>query len=96
MAFSPDGRFFIAVPVVRDSSGFAWHIGRNTTVRLRGGLRRFRDEASFDTPSFAFVGSNRIVIAPHWLERMVESATLVAFPSGKLIAKRKIALAAAL
>jgi hypothetical protein len=92
IAFSPDGRFFIAVPVVYDSSCFAWDRYQNRAVKLKGGLKRVRwaEEDGLETPHFVFVASDRLVISPRWAEGMIEPATEVAFPSGKLISKLKL------
>jgi hypothetical protein len=89
IAFSPDGRFLIAVPAVYDSSYFAWDRRENRAVKLKGGLKRVRwaEEDALETPHFVFVASDRLVISPRWSDDMVEPATEVAFPSGQLISK---------
>jgi hypothetical protein len=91
IAFSPDGRFLIAVPVVGDLSGFAWDMRQNRALKFRGGLKRVRrGEAGAETPGFVFVTLDRIVISPSWWNRMIEPAAVVEFPSGKLISKLKL------
>jgi hypothetical protein len=91
IAFSPDGRFLIAVPVVGDLSGFAWDMRENRALKFRGGLKRVRrGEAGAETPGFVFVALDRIVISPSWWNRMIEPATVVAFPSGKLTSRLKL------
>jgi hypothetical protein len=89
IAFSLNGRFFIAVPAVCDTSGFAWDRRQNRAVKLKGDLKRVRwgEQDGFDTPDFFFVASDRLVISPRWSQSMIEPATEVAFPSGKLISK---------
>lgn len=92
IAFSPDGRFLIAVPKVYDSSGFAWDRRENRKVKLGGGLKRLRwaEEDALETPHFVFVTPDGLVISGRWSERMIEPATLVTFPSGKVILKLKV------
>ena len=92
IAFSPDGRFLVAVPKVYDSSGFAWDRRENRKVTLGEGLKRLRwaEEDALETPHFVFVTPDRLVISGRWSERMIEPATVVTFPSGKVMSKLKI------
>jgi WD40 repeat protein len=81
---SPDGRFIVAVPAESRGSPLAFDLRKNRTVRLRGALKDLRS-LTFITPDLVVVSRERN--ASFWNTRYTRVNTLVAFPSGKVVAK---------
>ena len=83
IGFSPDGRFLIAVPDNAEGSPIAFDLRERLPVKLIGGMRKAR-------PGFAFVSPREVMIVELLVGPPTATATLVAFPSGKILLKPKI------
>jgi hypothetical protein len=95
LAFSPDGRFVIAMPNAAGGAAVACDLRERRPVRLEGatkglhtqmGLKTKMTFAELSSATFAFVAADRLMISPLG-KRTAVTATLVAFPSGKVLAK---------
>ena len=103
IAFSPDGRFLVAVPR-RDTGfpmGFAWDLQQAKKVplsralgRMRGSLGPTIEPTSFlSAPPFTFVAPDRAVVSweKAWEPKdTTVKATLALFPSSKVLLKPRI------
>ena len=83
--FSPDGRYIAAVPKHIDGGPLAWDLRAKEQVKLGGRLKKL------DTGyHIAFVAADQIMISSVWLGTATVNATLVDFPSGKVLSKAKL------
>jgi WD40 repeat protein len=83
--FSPDSRYIAAVPKHIDGGPLAWDLRAKEQVKLGGRLKKL------DTGyHLAFVASDQIMISSVWLGTTTVNATLVEFPSGKMLSKAKL------
>ena len=83
--FSPDGRFFLALPYDADGSAFAFDLTARRPIALSRhvrGLIMWHD--------FAFVAPGHLVISQVRIGPSRVTATLIAFPSGRVLSKTKI------
>ncbi len=97
LAFSPDGRFVIAMANAAAGTAVAWDLREKRPVRLEGATKGMRTQIGLETKmtvadpysaTFAFVAPDRLIIKPMTTRaRPAVTATLVAFPSGKVLAK---------
>jgi hypothetical protein len=83
--FSPDGRYLVAVPRRAEGSPLAWDLRANETVKLGGRLKKL--ETAYH---IAFVAADQVMISSVWLGTTTVNATLVEFPSGKVLSKAKL------
>jgi WD40 repeat protein len=95
LAFSPDGRFVIAMPNAAGGAAVACDLRERRPIRLEGATKGLHTQMGVETKmtfaelssaTFAFVAPDRLIISPLG-KRTVVTATLVAFPSGKVLAK---------
>ena len=97
LAFSPDGRFVIAMANAAAGSAVAWDLRERRPVRLEGATKGLHTQMGLETKmtfadpysaTFAFVAPDRLIISPMTTRvRATVTATLVAFPSGRVLAK---------
>jgi hypothetical protein len=85
IVFSPDGRFVVAAPLDAYGSTVAWNLRERAHVKLTGGLRKL-ERGYF----FVFVAPDEVMISPYRLGPEILNATLVNFPSGKVLLKLKL------
>jgi len=88
IGFSPDGRFVVAMPRDADGSTVAFDLHTRRTVSLRGCIRKL--DRSFQYSDFAFAGADRLVLSALVLQHRTTTAALVAFPSGRVLSRRKV------
>lgn len=92
MDFSPDAHFLVAVPSGGQGQTIAYDVRNRTTVALRQGLGWLRS-ANVNAVIFAFVARDQILMTRHWFAEArhgVKTGRLVAFPSGKVLAKPRV------
>ncbi|MGB9455701.1 MAG: WD40 repeat domain-containing protein [Bryobacteraceae bacterium] len=81
--FSPDGRFVLVLPVDASGSAFAWDLRQRKAVGLTVRLKiRLADMLQF-----AFIAPDRLLISRTTFVSRTVTATLAAFPSGKVLSK---------
>jgi hypothetical protein len=88
--FSPDARFFVAASERYPGPVFAWDLQKNAGVHVGGALRKLN---SYPYYNFAFTANNRVLMFPKLHDvksRSTVTARLVAFPSGRIIAKMTV------
>jgi hypothetical protein len=88
--FSPDGRFFLAAPERYPGGVLAWDLQKNSTVPVGGLLRKLNGYPFYH---FTFMADDRVLVSPKLRAEKSGpevTASLVAFPSGKLIAEMKL------
>lgn len=83
--FSPDGRYLAAVPKHAEGAPLAWDLRAKEQVKLAGRLRKL--ETGYH---IAFVAPDQVMISSTWLGTTTVNATLVEFPSGKVLSKAKL------
>jgi len=97
LAFSPDGRFVIAMANAAAGTAVAWDVCERRPVRLEGATKGLYTQMGLETKmtfaepysaTFAFVAPDRLIVSPMTTRaRAAVTATLVAFPSGKVLAR---------
>jgi hypothetical protein len=85
ISFSPDGRYLVAVPKRAEGCPLAWDLRAKEPVKLSGRLKKL--ETAYH---IAFVAPDQVMISSVWLGTTTVNATLVEFPSGKVLAKAKL------
>src|SRR5208282_4698994 len=83
--FSPDGRYIAAVPTHIDGDPLAWDLRAKEQVKLGGRLKKI--ETGYH---IAFIAADQIMISSAWLGTTTVNATLVDFPSGRVLSKAKL------
>lgn len=83
--FSPDGRYLAAVPKYGYGSTIAWDLRAKEEIKLGRGLRNL--ESGYH---IAFIGPDQVMISSVRLGTTTVNATLVEFPSGKVLSKAKL------
>jgi len=83
--FSPDGRYLVAVPKRVEGSPLAWDLRAKEPVKLSGRLKKL--ETAYH---IVFVAPDQVMISSVWLGTTTVNATLVEFPSGKVLSKAKL------
>ncbi len=83
--FSTDGRYLAAVPKYGNGPTVAWDLHAKEEVKLGRGLRNL--EIGYH---IAFVAPDRVMISSVRLGSAAANATLVEFPSGKVLSKAKL------
>ena len=84
--FSPDGHLVVASPLGALGSAAAWDLQQKRPLSLPFRLK-IRIEAG---RAFALIASDRLLISHPYLTHRTVTATLVAFPSGKVLSKPKL------
>jgi hypothetical protein len=84
--FSPDGRFVIAAPdgTKAEGSPVVFDLREKQRVKLKGDIKNASHRV------FAFIASDRVLMAELDIVDTTVRATLVSFPSGKVLSKPKI------
>ena len=92
MQFSPDGRYLIAMPHDGVGRTLVWDSLEQALVRLTRGLKEL--EKAPRPRYWSFIGSDRLLISSPWwpIRHGAVRAKLVAFPSGKQLARPRISL----
>jgi WD40 repeat protein len=80
--FSPDGRVVLALPVNAFGFALAWDLQQRRQVSLP-----LRLKTRLPAMEFAFIAADRLLISRSTFVRRTVTATLVAFPSGKVLSK---------
>jgi hypothetical protein len=83
--FSPDGRYLAAVPKHAAGAPLAWDLRAKEQVKLAGRLKKL--ETGYH---IAFIAPDQVMISSTWLGTTTVNATLVEFPSGKVLSKAKL------
>ena len=91
LRFSPDGRFFVALPVSARGSAGAFDLRDRKAIVLAGELKRLRTEAEHFDMEFTFVAADRLIMSPHvGAHHTTVTAAVVGFPSGEVLSRPKI------
>jgi len=85
--FSPDGSLVLALPLGARGSALAWNLRERKTLSLALSLKMMRLPSGKE---FAMIALDRLLISDTILNRRTITATLVAFPAGKVLAKPKL------
>ena len=91
-AFSPDGKFLVAVPWDGHGSAFAWDSREKRPIVLRGPLNDL-NSASAQNLQFTFVSRYSLLMTKNWLiyaKGGVVTGKVVGFPDGKVLSKPRI------
>jgi len=83
--FSPDGRLVLALPVNALGSALAWDLQQRKPVGLA-----LRLKIRLPAMQFAFIASDRLLISRATFVQRTVTATLVEFPSGKVLSKPRL------
>jgi hypothetical protein len=82
--FSPDGSLVLAVPLGARGFALAWDLHQRRSVHLAASLKIRRLPPGKD---FAIIAWDRLLISWTTFAHRIVTATLVAFPSGKVLSK---------
>jgi len=85
IVFSQDARFVIAAPLRARGSTVAWDLRVRAQVKLIGGLRKLERRYFFES-----VAPDEVMISPYLLGPKIVNATLVDFPSGRVLLQLKL------